>query len=161
MSTHRCLVLPFGVGKGQDAVRTLMRSILDVPATADNATRFRVIEGLLGDDLIASDQVIFLNELLDLPQPAEQRTLYDAMDNTARNEGKQRVASAVVEIASRKCPLLVMIEDVHWADGVILGHLSSLTNTIADCRALLVMSSRIEGDQLDQTWRTTVHGVVA
>ncbi len=50
------------------------------------------------------------------------------------------------------------MEDVHWADAVTLAHLSSLTKTVAECPALLVLTSRIEGDQLDRQWLSGTEG---
>jgi predicted ATPase len=80
------------------------------------------------------------------------------MDNTIRNEGKQALVSALLIAASNSQPLLAIIEDVHWADTITLAHLSALTKTVAECPALLVMTSRIEGDQIDQSWRNTTDG---
>ena len=80
------------------------------------------------------------------------------MENTTRNQGKQVVASALVSTGSSFSPLLVIVEDVHWADPLTLAHLAQLTKTVAHCLALLVMTSRIEGDQLDQSWRSTTGG---
>ena len=34
-----------------------------------------------------------------------------------------------------------------------IGHLAAMTSTVRDCSALLLMTSRIEGDPLDQAWR--------
>ena len=73
------------------------------------------------------------------------------MDNTTRNEGNQAVVSALVTVTSRSQPIVTIVEDVHWADAITLAHLSVLTRTVADCPALFVMTSRIEGDQLDQS----------
>jgi tetratricopeptide (TPR) repeat protein len=47
---------------------------------------------------------------------------------------------------------------VHWADQATLDHLASLADAAAACRAILVMTSRIEGDPLDHAWRTSAGG---
>ena len=105
-----------------------------------------------------AERRVFLNDLLDLPQPTELRALYDAMDNAARNRGARATVAGLVERASRGAPRLLVIEDVHWADRPTLAHLASLADAVAACRALLVMTSRIEGDPLDQAWRTGTAG---
>ena len=56
------------------------------------------------------------NDLLDLAQPAEQRILYDAMDNDTRNDGKRQIVSNLVAAASQTRPVLIVVEDTHWAD---------------------------------------------
>lgn len=156
--THRGLVLPFGVGKGQDAVRSIVRSLLDLAPTSSKEDRNRVAHEALDDGRLESSQVVFLNDLLDLEQPTEQRALYDAMDNTTRNQGKQITVSTLLTKARSNKPILIIVEDVHWADGITLAHLAALTKTVADSPALLVITSRIDGDQLDQRWRATTEG---
>jgi tetratricopeptide (TPR) repeat protein len=51
-----------------------------------------------------------------------------------------------------------MVEDLHWADRGILDQLATLTKTVGRCPALLVMTSRLEGDPLDTVWRSSVMG---
>lgn len=157
-SSHRGLVLPFGVGKGQDAIRSLVRSLIGIPPGSDKAARKQAANTTLSSNRIDPEQVVFLNDLLGLTQPIEQRALYDAMDNATRNNGKQSVVSNLLKTDSEIQPVLVIIEDVHWADAITLAHLSSLAQTVAGYPALLVMTSRIEGDQLDQNWRSTTDG---
>jgi tetratricopeptide (TPR) repeat protein len=53
---------------------------------------------------------------------------------------------------------LLVVEDIHWADPLTLAHLAQLSATVAQCPALLLLSSRIEGDPLDQAWRAAVAG---
>ena len=60
--------------------------------------------------------------------------------------------------ASVSAPLLLAVEDVHWADQATLDHLASLADAAAACRTILVMTSRIEGDPLDHAWRTSAGG---
>jgi class 3 adenylate cyclase/tetratricopeptide (TPR) repeat protein len=158
VSTHRGLVLPFGVGKGQDAIRSLVRGLLGIPVESGKAERERAASMAINDGRLGPDQSVFLNDLLDLFQPTELRALYDAMDNTTRNEGKWAVVSALVTATSSSRPVLAIVEDVHWADAITLAHLAALTRTVAECPALLVMTSRIEGDQLDQKWRSSTEG---
>ena len=157
-TTHRGLVLPYGVGKGQDAIRSLVRVLLGIAPGGGKDERLRAAETALNDSRLGPDHAVFLNDLLDLSQPIAQKALYDAMDNTTRNEGKREVVSALITTASHNQTTVVIVEDVHWADALTLVHLSTLTKTVADCRALLVMTSRIEGDQLDQSWRSTTDG---
>ena len=157
-SCHRGLVLPFGVGKGQDAIRSLVRSLLGIGFGSGKDERQRAANKALTDGRLDLDQAVFLNDLLDLQQPTEQRALYDAMDNTTRNQGKQAVVSRLLTATGKRQPILAIVEDVHWADAITLAHLSTLTKTVAECPALLVMTSRIEGDQLDRSWRASTEG---
>ena len=150
---HRALVLDFGVGKGQDAIRTLVRGFLAVPSGGGKEVRAGAARQALGEGLLESEQAIFLNDLLDLPQPTELRSLYDAMDNGKRNQGKRETVAALVRGLGTRQPLLLVVEDVHWASEIILDYLAEINRTVADQQAILVMTSRIEGDPLDQAWR--------
>lgn len=149
---HRVLVFPFGAGKGQDAIRALVRSLLGVPPDRGNTEDQGAAKALLEGGRLQPDQTIFLNDLLDLSQSADHKAVYDAMDNTTRNAGKQAVVSTLVTAISRRQPVLIIVENVHWADVVTLTYLSSLAKTVADCPALLVMTSRVEGDRIDRQW---------
>jgi len=158
LSRHRGLILPFGVAKGQDAIRSLVRSLLDIPVESDKARRRQAADQAISDGRLAPDQAVFLNDLLDLAQSRELRALYDAMDNNARNKGKRAVVSTLLTATSTVRPVLAIVEDVHWSDAITVAHLADLTIAAAECPALLVMTSRIEGDQLDQQWRGSTEG---
>jgi class 3 adenylate cyclase/tetratricopeptide (TPR) repeat protein len=156
---HSALVLDFG-GGGRDAIRALVRSLLGAEVTSDEATTGTAAAAALRADLVASDDAVFLNDLLDLPQPADLRSLYEAMDIATRSLGQRRVVARVIERTSRQRPCLLIVEDLHWADQQTLGHLANLTATVAQCPALLVMTSRVEGDPLDEAWRSAASGAL-
>jgi len=152
---HRSLVLDFGVGQGQDAIRTLVHSLLNLAPGVGEAARAAAAEQALQDRLLQKGQLMHLNDLLDLPQPKESRSLYDAMDNARRNQGKRGTVAALMRGLSYRQPLFVVIEDVHWAQNTILEYLAELTRTVEDQSTILIMTSRIEGDPLDQAWRAS------
>jgi class 3 adenylate cyclase/tetratricopeptide (TPR) repeat protein len=153
---HKALVLDFGAGTGQDAIGALVRSLLRLTAARDEAAAGAALDAAERDGLIAAERRVFLNDLLDLPQPTALRALYDAMDHGARSRGRQDALAELVEGAGRLAPRLLVVEDIHWADGPTLGHLARLAQTAGAARAVLVMTSRVEGDPLDDVWRSGV-----
>ena len=155
---HKSLNFDFGVGEGQDAIRTLVYSLLGVAADSDIPAREAGAAVALDGELYAPDQQVFLNDLLNLPQPAELQGIYDAMNNAARHQGKHALLTGLIQCLSRRQPLLLVIEDVHWADGEALSDLAQITIAVQESPALLVMTSRIEGDPLDQSWRSRAGG---
>jgi class 3 adenylate cyclase/tetratricopeptide (TPR) repeat protein len=157
-ASHKGLVLDFGVGKGQDAIRTLVRSLLGVTPGSDKPVREAVAKKVLANSLLKAEQRVFLNDLLDLPQSIEMRSMYDAMDNATRNRGKRAVVTGLIEGAAARQSILVTVENVQWADPVTLEHLAAITAAVKDCPAVLLMTSRTEGDPLDQAWRSRTHG---
>jgi class 3 adenylate cyclase len=153
---HTGLVLDFGAGR--DGIRALVRSLVGLDIGSEVKAVQLAAESATRSSLVAPGDAVFLNDLLDLPQPAELRTLYDAMDNAMRNRGKRRTVARLIEQASKVVPCLLVVEDVHWADRITLAHLAELATTVVDCPALLVMTSRIEGDPLDLEWRSHITG---
>ncbi|HEX4186250.1 MAG TPA: AAA family ATPase, partial [Stellaceae bacterium] len=155
---HAALVLDFGTGAGRDAIRALSRSLLGVEVTSDSEATCAAAAAALSSNLVASDDAVFLHDMLDLPQPPELRGLYEAMDATTRNRGQHRVLARILERTSRQQPRLLIVEDLHWADQLTLRHLAKLTTTVAQHPTLLVMTSRVDGDPLDEAWRAETAG---
>lgn len=155
---HTGLVLDFGMAKGRDAIRELVASLLELPATSDAAARQGALERAVETDTALRDERAYLLDLLDLPQPDASRAHYEAMDNAARQRRRADVLAHLVTSASRARPLLVSVEDVHWADRATLDYVAVLTRTVATVPAVLVLTSRLEGDPLDSAWRASVQG---
>jgi class 3 adenylate cyclase/tetratricopeptide (TPR) repeat protein len=155
---HSSLVLDFGVGRGQDAIRGLLRSLLaqnDMPEAVGSVD---LAERILAEGLIDETHLVFLHDLLDLPRSDDMLAVYDAMDNDTRIRGKQDCLTTLVERLSARRPLMLMIEDVHWADALTLAYLAQLSALVSRARILLIMTSRTEGDPLDQAWRQAAGG---
>ncbi len=157
-SSHKGLVLDFGMGRGRDAIRALVMSFLGLPATSDSIARQATADEAVATGLVDADKRAFLNDLLDLEQPSELRTIYDAMDNETRNQGKRATVVSLLESVSRGQPVLLTVEDVHWADPITLSYLAVLASAVREFPAILVMTTRIEGDPLDGAWRTQIQG---
>ena len=49
-------------------------------------------------------------------------------------------------------PLLLVVEDLHWADAATLDYVACLGAVVAECPALLVLTSRVAGDRLGHDW---------
>jgi hypothetical protein len=152
--THRGLVLDFGVGKEQGALRALLFGLAGLPQGSAPEAREQKVVDLVATQVVRSEQVAFLRNLLDLPQTEEWRALYDAMDNAARNRGAREVASALAKRALAQSPTLIIIEDLHWADSQLLGHVGALATAI-DGPGILAMTWRVDGDPIDARWRAS------
>jgi class 3 adenylate cyclase/tetratricopeptide (TPR) repeat protein len=152
-AVHRALILDFGVAKDQDAVRSLVRSLLDLPTTADAAERLAAAERVAASGIVASDHLAFLHDLLDLPPAGEWAALYAAMDNAARNRGKRAVMANLVAASCRRRPTIIVVEDLHWANPRVLDHLAAIAAALSEGPGLMAMTSRIEGDRIDAAWR--------
>jgi len=147
---HKGLVLDFGVGKGQDVIRSIVRSFLELDAGSDLTERTKAVQSVLSNGLLDTDQTVFLNDFLDVPQDSRLHAMYDAMDNETRNKGKREAAAILLQRISITRPLIVVVEDLHWADQPTLAYLARLCANASVCPVILVMTSRLVGDQLEQ-----------
>jgi tetratricopeptide (TPR) repeat protein len=80
------------------------------------------------------------------------------MDHGARRRGRQDAVAELVERATLLAPRLLVVEDIHWADDQTLDHLAHLAQAVGTVRAVLLMTSRLEGDPLDHVWRASAGG---
>jgi tetratricopeptide (TPR) repeat protein len=152
---HIGLVLDFGGGTGRDAIRTLVQSLLGLDLKSDLQARSARVSQVVAARRISEQSLPFLNDLLDVPQTGDAQSVYDAMKPETRQRGIRDTVSQILCAASKERPVLLAVEDLHWADATTLGHLASLTTSIAALPVLLVMTSRIEGDPIDDAgWRS-------
>jgi len=152
---HKALVLDFGVGKGQEAVPSLVRSFLGIALDSGKKERELAVLTAESEGIVSTEQRVFLYDLLDITQPLALGTLYDAMGAEARNKGKRAAVAKILSNLAKRQPVLVVVEDLQWADAVTLHHLSGLSAVMAQCPALMVQTSRAEGDPIDSTWRAS------
>ncbi|WP_050577770.1 adenylate/guanylate cyclase domain-containing protein [Sinorhizobium meliloti] len=150
---HAALVLDFGGGWGLDALGSLVRSLLNVAMADPAEARRSALDLALATGLVKQEEVVFLDDLLDLPHPPDLQVIVDAMDNDTRRAGRIRVPARLVQRASGERPILVVVEDVHWASETTLAQLSEIAAATTRCKAVLAMTSRFEGDPLASEWR--------
>jgi len=155
---HTGLVLDFGMAKGRDAIREIVTGLMELLPESDVEARQGALRHVTTRNASMADRHQFLFDLLDLPQPTENRALYEAMDNSARQRGRAAAVVRLLEIACEKTPVLVIVEDVHWADRITLDYLAALTRGVGTMPAVLALTSRVEGDPLDAAWRGSVQG---
>ncbi len=157
-SCHSASVLDFGVETGRDAVRSLARSFVGVAASADETGRREAIGRAGAAFPIAPEAKLFLHDLLDVAPPPELRALAAAMSMAAREQGSLHALCDLAANASAASPLLLVVEDIHWADDWTLERLAALAVLAARHPLLLVMTTRFAGDPSAGSWRTALHG---
>jgi class 3 adenylate cyclase/tetratricopeptide (TPR) repeat protein len=155
---HAAAVLDFGAETGRDAIRSLARSLLGVGDTADEQARREALAQAHAARPIAAERRLFLHDLLDVAPPVELRTLAAAMSTAARAKGSLDALCELAAAASSAGPLLLVVEDIHWADAWTLERLAALAVLAARQPLLLVMTTRFAGDPSAGAWRTTLHG---
>ncbi|HEX3064181.1 MAG TPA: adenylate/guanylate cyclase domain-containing protein [Dongiaceae bacterium] len=154
--THRTLILDFGTGKGQDAMRLLTRSLLMIAPGSDKQQRKAAADQALAIGWIAPGERPSLDDLLDIPSESEERTLYQAMDESTRQVRRRGLLTGLVQRLAADRPLFVTVEDAHWADAVLLDDLAALGAITTEAALVLAITTRPEGDPLDRSWRAKI-----
>jgi class 3 adenylate cyclase/tetratricopeptide (TPR) repeat protein len=156
---HQGLVLDFGMAKGLDAIANILRSLMGLPPNADTAAQRQAIAAIATRHGWPAEQQAFLHDLLSLSPPTELRSLYDAMDAATRSAGKAELVTQLVAQAAAVAPLVIAIEDLHWADAETLNYVARLAHACTECPMLLIMTSRLEGDPTLTPWSDAIAAV--
>lgn len=147
-------VLDFGATRETEAATTLCAHLLRqcTARSGELGLAAALDEGALPNEL-----ALFAADLLLLPQTQADQALYRAMDEATREAGRTKVLQKLLAAAAQKRPQLIIVEDVHWADAILLRRLAELAAALADTAALVLMSSRVDGDPIDVGWRARAH----
>jgi tetratricopeptide (TPR) repeat protein len=157
---HKAQTLDFGVGASDTPIRPLLYSLLDIDLDAGSPQRQAALERARETGLLLQDDLVFINAAVDLTQPAELQRLYDAMDNEARQRGQRQAFVNVITRKSAQAPLLLMVEDIHWAAEDARQRLATLAVSARACPVLLALTTRTENDPSDASWRAAARGAV-
>ena len=156
---YRAAVLDFGAETGRDAVRSLVRGLLGLGPDAGEPERRAAAERACAGAMTAAENEMFVCELLDVDPPPAQRPIYAALSREARVRGVGDALQDLVRHASALRPLLLLVEDVHWADAWTLERLALIAALAQTKPLLLVASTRFDGDPSAGPWRSALHGV--
>ena len=157
-SCHTGLVLDFGMAKGREAVREIALSLMKLPPEADDGIRREALRALLARHRELVREEPFLRDVIGVGQEEGRNSLYQAMDNAARQQGRTAAVVRLLEIACSESPVLLVVEDLHWADKVTLDAIAVLTRAAGALPAVLALTSRVAGDPLTAAWRASVQG---
>lgn len=137
----------------QSLLAQLVFNALDIPLA--QRRNDELLLGLLNSLHLTALQLTALILLMKLPLVTEN-PVYVALSASARDSLKIEAIASVLMQLSIKQPLLLVIEDVHWASQLdldALGHLLTLTQ---DAPIIWLLSSRHEQDPLEQHLRQRI-----
>src|SRR5437868_2247191 len=146
----RCL--SYGRGLPYHLVVDLVRSAIGVAATADEPEIRAALEGrtkaLFGDAWI--DPYVYLGHLLSIQLSPEQRARMSALDlETLKRYGSSIIG--LVKASAANGPVIIALEDLHWADGPSIDLLLGLMPLANELPLLVVATSRF--DRESEGWR--------
>lgn len=156
---HAAYVLDFGGPSRRDALRSLVRALAGLGET-DAEDEADAAVGPLLAATSGPEGEVFLRDLLDAPLSTEQRGLLDAMKPETRGDGLRQTAAAAVRLAGQLAHQLLVVEDLHWAEADTVAALAELCQVVLDAPVVLIVTTRIEGDPLDASFRGRVYGAL-
>jgi predicted ATPase len=146
----RCL--SYGRGLPYHLVVDLVRSAIGVAATADEPEIRTALEQrmktLFGDAWL--DPYVYLGHLLSIQLSPEQRARMSALDLETLKRYTSSIVGLVKALAA-KGPVVIALEDLHWADGPSIDLLLGLMPLANELPLLVVATSRF--DRESEGWR--------
>ena len=139
----RCL--SYGETLPYHLVLDLVRSLIGVSGSADESQVAQALEAalrdLLGDGWV--ETYAYLGHLLSLRLTAEQQARLSVLETEAI---KRYVSSLILVLraVSARGPVVVVCDDLHWADAASVDTLLQLLPSLAALPVLCILSSRME-----------------
>ena len=139
----RCL--SYGETLPYHLVLDLVRSLIGVNASSDESqvaeALERVLRDLLGDGW--AETYAYLGHLLSLPLAPDMVARLSSLETEAM---KRYVASLILVLraVSARGPVVVVFDDVHWADAASVDTILPLLPSIAPMPVFCILSSRVE-----------------
>ena len=155
---HRVQVLDFGQVKARRPLATLFAGLLGIGAEADPAKRGRAIADAIASGRLPTDSILHASGLIGASLSADQASIENNVDAQALEHGRHDVVRRLIESACAVAPLLLVIEDLHYAGSEEAARLGELAATVASQPALLVLSTRPDEDPIDAAWRARARG---
>ncbi len=156
---HSTSILDFGARTGRDAIRMLVQSLLGLSPDSDQASRAEAIMQAMAGGANGADHTPFLYDLLDVSPPTAVRSLLSAIDVATRQKSTLDALCQLARGQAAATPMLLLVEDIHWADPWTLKQLGALASLALKQPLLLMMSTRFAGDPSVGEWRTALHGL--
>ena len=149
---HVCHVLDFGAGHERDPLRRLADSLLGLmPESTPDARSAAVLSFISGEPVEERLQP-FLHELAEAPLTPTLRSLIDASDEATRRAGRNEALALLVRRLSH-APMLLIVEDMHWADAALAEALLRLASIAVDRPLVLALTSRSENERFYEALR--------
>jgi class 3 adenylate cyclase/tetratricopeptide (TPR) repeat protein len=143
---HAAQALDFGSSAGGGPTGTLARSLLG--ASPGNETD--AIAANVAREHWDTALAVHVSVLLDLPLTEAQRSIHDAMDHATRMRGREAALAGLVAEAAAQTPLMILLEDLHWAEDTLLNDVRALSEAIGAQPVVLVLTTRLGGDPVNE-----------
>lgn len=157
MSDHRAFNHEHPVGRSRDAIAVLVRSLLELPG-AHPELQATALDDAMARARLHPDARPLVQDLLDHPLGLEAQRLFEAMDPELRLVQQQEVLRTLLHAATDRGPVLIELEDVHWATDECRHHLRAIAEHASAAPLVLAMTRRPSDDPPEPSWMTEATG---
>ncbi len=158
VAAHRVQVLDFGQVKARRPLAALFASLLGVGPDASPAERGQAVSAAIAAGRLPAESILHASGLIGAPLSADQASIERNLDAQAIEHGRMEIVRQLIESACSQAPLLLVIEDLHYAGGEEAARLGELAAAVVAQPALLVLSTRPDEDPIDPAWRARARG---
>ncbi|MEW8470961.1 MAG: BTAD domain-containing putative transcriptional regulator [Candidatus Thiodiazotropha sp.] len=158
VTPHRALVLDFGMESTTEPIPSLLRQLMGLDGSARAGEIEPAVKRSMDGDWNPALHPGALLRLFRLPVDAASAPSLDSLSEEAQRKGAQQILQSILAATTRSAPRLLIVEDIHWADQATLTHLAELADAVSRYPALLIITSRVEGEPLDPAWRSAMQG---
>jgi len=151
LGCHKSHVLDFGAEQHQTAIPQLIRSILGIKSDEQQLS-YDELNQRLGHIVCEQHLFLFLYRWLNWPLAEQTLSVFDAMSPQTRQAGMHAVIQQIIQAVTPQSPLLLCIEDMHWADENLQDRIQHFAHSLKDAPIILLLTSRQENDPMQTSW---------
>ena len=122
-----------------DLTRRLLLSFFGLAGSEEKETVKRAVKGRLKE--LAMDQRLLVPLLFALGQPIADPTWHEMQGDDRAGQVREACVVLISKL-SEASPIVILVEDYHWADALSRALLKGLAKAIAEFRVLLVVTAR-------------------
>jgi DNA-binding SARP family transcriptional activator len=148
-SVHRVAILEFGDSAAMLPRQQLARQLLGVDESGLLPAADRLLDGLGREP---RDRP-FMLQLFGLPLDGQESSVVEGMGAEAASKIRGDLLQSMLADVSSAAPMMIIVDDVHWAGRVALRQIADLSRLMSGMRALLLLTARPTPDVLDEAWR--------
>ncbi len=145
----------YGEGLAYHLVRDLVRNLIGLSASSSDGESRRLLKRLAS--VIDSETLLLLKHLLALPLPAAEERRLSALDPLNLQSAYVRALASLLTASAREQALVLVLEDLHWADDGSVELLVKLLPQLLDLSIVLCGTARPEHDVSGWRLVTALH----
>lgn len=158
IACHVCDVLDAGGESWRAPLEQLARSLFAIDAQSAVPAEQQIDQTVARLHLPA-DSAMFYRALCGAPLRDAQAPVFAAMSHEVRERGFANALQMLIVRHALNAPLMITMEDVHWAEPQMLDALAALLAGTRDAPVLWVLTSRVDDDPLEQSLRPQLYDI--